>query len=220
MAKKKERERPYGFGLDRPRIGWYVFPAKENEIVQYGILSLRWSKSPYSYGGNSFIMEMSADGKKWEKGNAWWRLYQDCFKPSQSAWGETYDRHVKELQAPMIAAREKFIAERDAAFKALPPEEREAIKLRRSAECASKREAMKGEDAMKAINCLMEIGPDFVKLKDKIDLAVNLMAKGNIGKPIPYHDRKRGYLHEAMGLLDEYIAHMKKCQEGPKKKKA
>lgn len=218
MAKKKDRDRPYGFGLDRPRIGWYVFPEKENEIVQYGGLYLRWSKNPYSYSRDPFMMEMSIDGKTWSKGNSWWRLYQYCFKPTQS-WGAEYDKHVGHLYAPIIEARDKFIAEREAAFKALPPEEREAIKRQRSETARSKREEAKGEDAMKAINCLMTIGPDFVKLKDKIDEAISLMSKGGINKPMPYHERNRGHLLDAINLLGDYIAHMKKCQESSKKKK-
>ena len=219
MAKKKDRDRPYGFGLDRPRIGWYVFPEKANEIVQYGRLNLRWTKSPYSYGRDPFVMEMSADGKTWTKGTSWWRLYQDCFRPSQS-WGAAYDQDVARIQAPIIEARDKFIAERDAAFKALPHEEREAIKRQRAAEALSKREEAKGEDAMKAINCLMTIGPDFVKLKDKIDEAISLMSMGGINKPMPYHERNRGHLLDAINLLGDYILHMKRCQEGSKKKKA
>lgn len=223
MAKKKERERPYGFGLDRPRIGWYVFSEKENEIVQYGEIYLRWAKSGcHSRYHQPFKIEMSRDGQKWTAGQRWESLYRDVFKTGFQTWGpyEKYEQHTKRLQAPTLEARDKFIADRTAALKALSPEERKSIKQKRADELATKREEEIGKDARKAINCLIAVGPQFIKLKDKIDTAVALMSKGNIGKPIPYHERKLGHLYEAMNLLDDYIAHMKKCQEGSKKKKA
>ena len=69
------------------------------------------------------------------------------------------------------------------------------------------------------MNCLISVGPEFLKLKEKIEKVVKLMEAGGINKPIPNHDRKLYHLQEANSLLNKYIEHMEKCQTGEKKKK-
>jgi len=222
---------PSGFGLDRHGIGWFVFSRKPNEIVKYGNVHVKWHVGPvvqsgsgyYSQARDTMTVSLSFDdGQTWTDGSEAYGAFKNKF--GLYYWEDKVKHHLD----PIIKSRDEFIRqrrltssrERSAKLKAMSADERSKY----DADCAAellkrqqKKEEQAGQSTLKAMNCLISVGPEFLKLKEKIERVVRLMEAGGINKPIPNHDRKLYHLQDANSLLNKYIEHMEKCQTGGKK---
>jgi len=217
MAKKT---RPSGFGYDNGRVGWYVFPETAGEVAKYGNLYLKWEK-PY---GNRMEIHLSINaGKVWVRGarqyDLAWQLNYQASKYGSGLTAQQGDVMTEKVFAPIQKARDAYAKQYEEKLAAMTPEERLSLKKERQERLLAKREKETGENSMQALNCLVEVGPQFIKLKDQIDQAVSLMSVGGIDKPIPYHERKLVHLRDAIKLLEKYVSHMKKCQTRTGRKK-
>jgi len=204
--------------------GWSMMHELQGEPAIYGNIHIKWvivKSGVRSALGTHWIYApeyryyMSLDGGlSWKSEQMFEKLYRQCFNVSM------WDSAQREQNlAAVYAVRTVWKRQRAKELKklndALPSEEK-ALKAAnlaaKKAEIAAIREATADKNAVKAINAMISLGPNLVRLKEKADRVIMLMSKGGIDKPIVQHLSKESRLKEAVYLLDQFEKHILKCQ--------
>jgi hypothetical protein len=215
----------YPYSLDTT-TGWHLMPANENEVVVYDNIHIKWEftkrprlnhdGTPDLYSYPEHMIHMSIDGGlTWKQGEGFGTLYFGQFNASM--W--ELDA-LKKNFAPIFAAREAWKRNRAKELKKLSaarPEEEKARGAAKRKEQCDAAEALRKKRAenqqVAAVEDLLSLGPNLVKLKDKVDSLIALMIKGGIDRPPIQYAAKEQNLREAIWTLGQLELHFKKCQE-------
>ena len=199
--------------------GWSVFPGTPDTLVAYGNIHLLWkvNKSARSYYDSKHIICLSADsGQTWHEGERFQELFQKAFP------GKNYyiSAERDEALAPILKEREAWkrqrAKERKKVLDSAPPEEK-ASRLKKLADVKEakrlREEELTAKRAGAAIDHMIKLGPELIKLKDKIEHIVELMGKGGIDRPIVQHDSKLCKIKSANYLLSQFEKHFIECHK-------
>ncbi len=219
----------YPYSIDT-ETGWCLMPANENEVVVYENIHIKWeftrrptslpdgSLDPYSWPEHKIHMSIDG-GHSWKSSDRFNELYYNHF--SEHMWNfEGRSPGVKTRLAPIFSAREAWKRNRAKELKKLsaarPQEEKDRSAAKRQEQRAAS-EALrqkKAEDQqVAALEDLLSLGPNLVKLKDKVDSLIALMVKGGIDRPPIQYAAKEQNLRETIWTLGQLELHFKKCQE-------
>ena len=202
--------------------GWKMFPEKEGNTAIYDNIQLKWSKNPtHVYAREQYNLYMSVDnGITWKSACYMHELFHLSF-PGMSYHDE--EQRTKAL-APIYKARDVWKRARAKELKkkldSATPEQKEARANKLAAAKEKKRiedEALKSKRTVAAIDHMVKLGPELVKLREKIERVVDLMSKGGIDRPIVQHDSKLWKIKSASYLLDQFEKHFLACQARTKK---
>lgn len=205
-------------------------PANENEVAVYENIHIKWeftrrptslpdgSLDPYSWPEHKIHMSIDG-GHSWKSSDSFNELYYNHF--SEHMWNF---EGVKTRLAPIFSAREAWKRNRAKELKKLsaarPQEEKDRSAAKRQEQRAAS-EALrqkKAEDQqVKAVETLVCLGPNLVKLKDKVDAIIKLMSQGGIDRPVLQYYAKEQQLREAIWTLERIEDHIKNCQKRTKK---
>jgi len=200
-------------GMLDTNTGWRVFSTKENEVVKYDNIHVKWL-SAGTYSRNKVFVSANS-GLSWKEGSHFYRCYTEIFGVG------IYDEEARlKNLAPIYAAREAWKRERLVAQRKALAAETPEQKAARSAEYAERQakkaaalEEKAGKNRCEAMNTMISLGPNLIKLKEKVDNVCRLMNKGGIDKPIIQHGPKERRLRETLHLLGQFEQHILKCQK-------
>lgn len=212
--------------IDPPRLHWYdtstgwsVFPLTEGTVAVYENIHLKWkaNKNARAYWDPKHVYCISVDfGITWHEADRFQDAFTKAF-PGKSLYS-TKDRD--EAFAPVLKVREAWkrqrVKDRKRELDAQPAEEKaaRAKKLADAKEAKRLRdEELKAKRAGAAIDHMVKLGPELVKLKDKIERIVMLMGKGGIDRPINQHDSKLWKVKNANYLLSQFEQHFIECHK-------
>jgi hypothetical protein len=61
------------------------------------------------------------------------------------------------------------------------------------------------------MNQMLELGPELVRLREDIDRALALMAKGGVDRAFPYYHSRRQYIRNAKRTVADIQRHIEKA---------
>jgi hypothetical protein len=169
---------------------------------------------------------MSIDnGISWKEATSWTGLYSAVFKgkwPTSITYPicipTILEDKAKFIHEQAVAKRK---AERDA-FKKLAPELQEKELADRAAEKArhsSRLENRKGAAAKVCMEHVLELGPELVKLRDKVDECIKLMSLGGLNKEFPFYLRTIRDVRSVNKTIQKRVyEHIERCQKIKRKR--
>ena len=199
--------------------GWTVFPDTPDTVEVYENIHLKWkvNKNARTDYNPKHTIYMSIDsGQTWHEGERFQEVFQKAF-PGKSY----YSSDVRdEALAPILNAREAWkrqrAKERKKVLDSAPPEEK-AARLKKLADVKEAKrlrdEDLASKRTVAAMDHMIKLGPELIKLKDKIEHIVELMGKGGIDRPIVQHDSKLWKIKSANYLLSQFEKHFIECHK-------
>jgi hypothetical protein len=220
--------------------GWRVFASEPDTETIYGDYRLKWTvideegrqrSYTHSYARTKF--HLSVDGGQtwleensvcWLEENGVWSLYST----NHSLVGN-YHENCSDFNKALLAAREEWrLARRKRLdrgrrenFNSLPPEQRAVVKAERAEAWKLRKEQAaerKAQKTARIMSQMLEIGPELVRLKEDIENAIRLMAKGGVDRAFPYYYSRRRYLSTAKWAVNDIRRHIENAQKRAEEK--
>lgn len=209
---------PKAYNFDTS-TGWRIFSPTPGTVSKYDNIHIKWDTvgaATARYNAN-YAISMSIDGgQSWNIGNNLHETYHKCF-PTSNLWSAP-ERDVN--MAPVYKAREIWkrqrAKDRKKVLDSASPEEK-AARVKKLADAKEKKrigdEERSAKQTVAAIDHMIKLGPELIKLKEKIERIVALMSKGGIDRPIIQHDSKLWKIKCANYLLDKFEKHFIECHK-------
>jgi len=206
------------------RLGWSVLSENQKEIVKFGsdgMYQMRWSAiiNHVTHFAKNTISISIDGGATWISDSSMWSVY----RINANKLGDYYDRNgplnkaiIHNLEAWKAERRRKLDKERREAFKALAPEVQQKVRQERTAAWEKRKELAAERKAQKTaliMGQMLEIGPELVRLKEEIDRALALMAKGGLDSQFPYYVSRRRYIRTAKWTVEDLSRHINKAHK-------
>ncbi len=197
--------------------GWRVFPETEGAVAVFDNIHLKWEANKDSWANTQHIIYLSIDsGQTWHKGERFSVVFENAF-PGKSFY---FLNDRDEILAPILNAREAWkrqrVKERKQVLDSASPEEKEA-RLKKFAEVKEQKrireEKLANERTVIAMDHMIKLGPELIKLKEKVEHVVGLMSKGGIDRPIVQHASKLWEIKRANYLLSQYEKYFMECHK-------
>lgn len=197
--------------------GWHVLAETPDTVTSYGpdgIYQFKWHdvptdpKDPATYYRHGTNISLSIDGQNWHTDNSFWAVYYTVFnRTCYNDKTHVLNKALLEARAAWRAERSKRLArEARAAFKALPREEQTRIENERAEALRERRAKIAERNAVKTqqiMKQMLYMGPELVRLKDKIDALIDVMGKGGMDRPL-------GYFHSYCQQINHTTWHIEK----------
>ena len=200
--------------------GWRVFASEPDTETVYGNYRLKWTAPSEGQAGRYIRTKVHLsvdDGQTWFEEDSVWSLYN----VSYNLIGNYYD-NGSSFNKALLAAREEWrLARRKRLdrgrrehFNSLPPEQRAVVKAERAEAWKLRKEQAaerKAQKTARIMSQMLEIGPELVRLKEDIENAIRLMAKGGVDRAFPYYHSRRRYLSTAKWAVNDIRRHIEKA---------
>lgn len=206
--------------------GWRVFAFEPDTETVYGNYRLKWTV-PEPVQGQYIRTKVHLsvdDGQTWFEEYSVWSLYNVSYNLISNYYdnGSSFNKALLAAREEWRLARRKRLDRgRREHFNSLPPEQRAVVKAERAEAWKLRKEQAADRKAQKTariMSQMLEIGPELVRLKEDIENAIRLMAKGGVDRAFPYYHSRRRYLSTAKWAVNDIRRHIENAQKRAEEK--
>jgi hypothetical protein len=207
--------------------GWRVFASEPDTETVYGNYRLKWTvfeaEQPGRYIRTKVHLSVD-DGQTWFEEDSVWSLYNVSYNLISNYYdnGSSFNKALLAAREEWRLARRKRLDRgRREHFNSLPPEQRAVVKAERAEAWKLRKEQAaerKAQKTARIMSQMLEIGPELVRLKEDIENAIRLMAKGGVDRTFPYYHSRRRYLSTAKWAVNDIRRHIENAQKRAEEK--
>ena len=202
--------------------GWRVFASEPDTETVYGNYRLKWTVIEAAQPGRHIRTKVRLsvdDGQTWFEEDSVWSLYNVSYNLISNYYdnGSSFNKALLAAREEWRLARRKRLDRgRRENFNSLPPELRAVVKAERAEAWKLRKEQAaerKAQKTARIMSQMLEIGPELVRLKEDIENAIRLMAKGGVDRAFPYYHSRRRYLSTAKWAVNDIRRHIENAQK-------
>jgi hypothetical protein len=207
--------------------GWRVFASEPDTETVYGNYRLKWTAPSEGQAGRYIRTKVHLsvdDGQTWFEEDSVWSLYNVSYNLISNYYdnGSSFNKALLAAREEWRLARRKRLDRgRRENFNSLPPELRAVVKAERAEAWKLRKEQAaerKAQKTARIMSQMLEIGPELVRLKEDIENAIRLMAKGGVDRAFPYYHSRRRYLRTAKWAVNDIRRHIENAQKRAEEK--
>jgi len=207
--------------------GWRVFASEPDTETVYGNYRLKWTAPSEGQAGRYIRTKVHLsvdDGQTWFEEDSVWSLYNVSYNLISNYYdnGSSFNKALlADREEWRLARRKRLDRGRREHFNSLPPEQRAVVKAERAEAWKLRKEQAAERKAQKTaliMSQMLEIGPELVRLKEDIENAIRLMAKGGVDRAFPFYHSRRRYLRTAKWAVNDIRRHIENAQKRAEEK--